>query len=71
MMINRRKKEIKHLKEESNQKLTDDPYIFICITLWQEAQFEMETLIRSLVRLLYHAKRNKKEKFNSKISVKG
>ena len=32
------------------------PYIFICTTLWHEEDFEMRTLLRSVTRLLRHAR---------------
>ena len=33
-----------------------NPYIFICTTLWHEEDFEMATLLRSVVKLLRHAR---------------
>jgi len=35
------------------------PYIFICTTLWHEERVEMETLLRTLVRLIIHQKKKR------------
>lgn len=37
-----------------NIKGQSDPYVFICTTLWQENEQEMEVLLRSLTRLANH-----------------
>ena len=38
-----------------------NPYIFICTTLWHEEDFEMATLLRSVVKLLRHARIKKND----------
>ncbi|CAG5082997.1 Oidioi.mRNA.OKI2018_I69.PAR.g10253.t1.cds [Oikopleura dioica] len=38
-----------------------NPYIFICTTLWHEEDFEMATLLRSVVKLLRHARMKKND----------
>ena len=52
LMLNRRRKD-RSVKTDNREGQTD-PYIFICTTLWQENKIEMETLLRSLVRLSSH-----------------
>ena len=52
LMLNRRKKERRLIRD--NREGQTDPYVFICTTLWQENEQEMETLLRSLVRLASH-----------------
>ena len=52
LMLNRRRID-RSLKRDNREGQTD-PYIFICTTLWQENKQEMETLLRSLVRLSSH-----------------
>ena len=52
LMLNRRKKE--RILIRDNREGEMDPYVFICTTLWQENEQEMEALLRSLVRLASH-----------------
>ena len=52
LMLNRRR--IDRTLRRDNREGQTDPYIFICTTLWQENKTEMETLLRSLVRLSSH-----------------
>ena len=39
---------------EFGETQSHEPYVFICTTLWHEEPEEMETLIRTLVRLILH-----------------
>ena len=52
LMLNRRKQRRNLIRD--NTQGHSDPYVFICTTLWQENEQEMETLLRSLVRLSRH-----------------
>ena len=52
LMLNRRREERRLIRD--NREGQSDPYVFICTTLWQENEQEMETLLRSLVRLASH-----------------
>ena len=52
LMLNRRREERRLIRD--NREGQTDPYVFICTTLWQENEQEMETLLRSLVRLASH-----------------
>ena len=40
--------------------------IYICTTLWHEEDFEMATLIRSVLKLMKHAKLRKEKAQNAK-----
>ena len=41
------------------------PMIYICTTLWHEEDFEMATLIRSVLKLMKHAKLRKEKAQNA------
>ena len=52
-LLNRRLRD-RLAKEEFGERQDHEPYIFICTTLWHEERVEMETLLRTLVRLISH-----------------
>ena len=52
LLLNRRREERRLIRDNRHGQM--DPYVFICTTLWQENEQEMETLLRSLVRLSNH-----------------
>ena len=52
LLLNRRKQRRNLIRD--NTQGHSDPYVFICTTLWQENEQEMETLLQSLVRLSRH-----------------
>jgi len=44
------------------------PHIFICTTLWHEEDFEMATMIRSVLKLMKHAKLRREKAEDAKYS---
>ena len=54
-IMNRRVKDL--LTEKEGERLS---YIFICTTLWHETEDEIETLLKSLIRLIMHAKNKRR-----------
>ena len=44
------------------------PHIFICTTLWHEEDFEMATMIRSVLKLMKHSKIRREKAQNAKNS---
>ena len=62
-LLNRKVKD--HLTEEEGDRLS---YIFICTTLWHETDEEVATLIKSLIRLISHARR-KRDEYEFEINI--
>ena len=67
---------IKNRADEEYNATETKPMIFICTTLWHEEDNEMETLIKSLLRLCQYVNRRKrdpyltsKELFNLEINI--
>ena len=53
---------MRHISWYTGQKV---PKIFICTTLWHEEDFEMATLVRSVLKLMKSAKEKKEKAENS------
>ena len=53
---------MRHISWYTGQKV---PKIFICTTLWHEEDFEMATLVRSVLKLMKAAKEKKEKAENS------
>lgn len=55
---------------DAKERLVEDlSYIFICTTLWHETPLEMETLLKSLVRLIRHVKRKENPSYEFEINI--
>ena len=56
-MSNRRVKEYDTIEKRSVSDISGHPpYIFVCVPLWHEEEIEMETMTRSLYRMIEHQK---------------